>query len=337
MVRTLAWLLALLAAPAPAQHALFDRAVQELNAADYPAAERDLHDFLAANPHHPGALQNLGLVYSKTGRFADAVDCYRQALQLKPNDAKLLLNLGVAHLKANQFADAFPIFQKLTADTPAARDPGVLYLLAAGYVRQNPAAARDVDALLRSLPRATAAAIQCRIDFDRGRFEEAVQHCRKSLAADPNLPGARRDLGKALAAQHDPAAASELARAVAADPNDSEAAYYYGSALLGDNDPTAAAAQFERAIRLDSSFWGSYFYLGRIRLQQARPFEAVPLLRKAADLNPSSASLFYELGRALMAAGQSADADAAMQRVRALRAEELARDTQALRQPLRKQ
>ncbi len=334
MFRLLAWLLlAPLAAPAAPQQALFDRAVHELNSADYPAAERDLHDFLAANPHHPGALQNLGLVYSKTGRVTDAVDCYRQALALKPDDPKLLLNLGIAHLKANQFADAFQVFQKLasSAEAPAARDPGLLYLLATGYLRQNPAAARDVDALLHSLPPATAAAVECRIDFDNGRFEESAQQCRRALAADPKIPGARRDLGKALAAQHDSAATSELARAVAADPADSEAAYYYGSALLNNADPTAAAAQFERAIRLDPSFWGSYFYLGRIRFQQGNTAAAIPVLRKAAELNPASASLFYELGRALMAAGQSVDAEAALQRVRQLRSEELARDAQALR------
>src|SRR5215469_6791039 len=140
MRRWLTWLLlAALAALAAPQQALFDRAVEELGAADYPAAERDLQQVLASSPNHPGALQNLGLVYSKTGRFAQAVECYRRALALKPGDSKLLLNLGVAYLKDNQFTAAFPVFQDLLRgpNVTAARDAGLLALLIRGYLRQN--------------------------------------------------------------------------------------------------------------------------------------------------------------------------------------------------------
>ena len=41
---------------------LFDRAVNELNAGDYSAAERDLQEVLSTSPQHVGAMQNLGLV-----------------------------------------------------------------------------------------------------------------------------------------------------------------------------------------------------------------------------------------------------------------------------------
>jgi Flp pilus assembly protein TadD len=61
--------------------------------------------------------------------------------------------------------------------------------------------------------------------------------------------------------------------------------------------------------------------------------QAVPLLQKAADLNPRAPVLFYELGRALKAVGRTAEAERALARVRELRVAELENDVKALRKP----
>jgi len=313
--------------------ALFERAVAELRAADYPAAERDLLQVLASSPKHPGALQNLGLVYSKTGRVDQAIDCYRQALQSRPTDSKLLLDLGLAYLKRGTYTDALPTFQKLLdADVAAARDPGLLYVLIVGYLKANPGpeGKQAVGKLLNSIPPAPASAVLCRIHFESGRYDDAEQQCRRTLAADPQFPGAHRELGKVLDSLHRPEAESELAIAAAQDPSDAQAAYYYGVALLQDGKLAPAAGQLERSRKLDPAFWGSYFYLGKIKLQTEQPSEAVGLLRKAAELNPAGSVVFYELGRALLATGQNEAGERAMQHVRELRAAELARDAEAL-------
>jgi len=316
----------LLSASTP-QAQLFERGVAELNAGDYGAAERDFDQVLAAFPNHAGTLQNLGLIYSRTQRFDQAIAMYRRALDLRPGNVALLLNLGIAYIRRESFTEALPVFQKLAPS--GSSDPGLLYLLSAGYLRQNPGPAghRAVETLLNSLPAAPAAFVRCRLEFENGRFEEAAAQCRKALP----LPGAHRELGKTLVSQRSPEAEPELAAAIAQDPADSVAVYYYGLALLQDGNATDAAPQFERAIRLDPSFWGSYFYLGKMRLQTKQAGQAVPLLRQAAELNPAASAVFYELGRALLATGETAEAEKAMQRVRDLRAQELERDVQSLR------
>ena len=338
MARFLAWLLVAAAVTAAADQPsqLFEQAVKELNAANYAAAEKDLQQVLASSPNHLGAMQNLGLVYSKTGRLNQAIAAYRHALELRPDDPKLLLDLGVAYLKQESFTQALPVFQRLVdsgPDVAAARDAGLLYLLTTGYLKQNPApdGRRAVGTFLNSIPPAPASFVLCRVYFESGRYEEAAQQCRKTLAADATFPGAHRELGKALVSQHSPDAEAELAAAVAQAADDAVAAYYYGTALLQAGKAPEAAAQLERALRLDPAFWGSYFYLGKIKLQLQQPAQAVPLLRKAVELNPSASVVFYELGRALISTGQTEEAERVMQHVRDLRAEELQRDTQALR------
>src|SRR5262249_60649016 len=78
----------------------------------------------------------------------------------------------------------------------------------------------------------------------------------------------RRELGRALVGKHDPAAISELAAAVRDDPSDAQAHYYLGVALLQADRPADAAQSLERARQLDSTFWGTWFYLGKTRLKQ---------------------------------------------------------------------
>jgi tetratricopeptide (TPR) repeat protein len=261
---------------------------------------------------------------------------YRRALELRPGDPALLLDLGVAYLRQESFTSALPVFQKL-ADSPAsssaARDPGLLYLLAAGYLKQVPTAEgeRAVDRLLHGLSPATASFVRCRLEFETGRFEEAAAECRKVLATDRAFPGSHRELGKALTGQHSPEAEKELVEAIRQDPNDAGAVYYLGVALLQDGKAEEAARHLARAVELDPAFWGSYFYLGKARLQLKQVEQSIPLLRKAAELNPSASVVFYELGRALIATGKAEEAERVMERVRELRAQELERDTQALR------
>src|SRR6266567_3814189 len=97
---------------------VFDKAVAALSAGDYTAAEAGFQQVLKAAPNHVGAMGNLGVVYSRTARFDQAIAVYRRALRLSPNDKGLLLNLGLAYVKQESYADARPVFQSLVKADP---------------------------------------------------------------------------------------------------------------------------------------------------------------------------------------------------------------------------
>src|SRR5690242_890204 len=105
------------AADSPAQ--IFEKALAALSAGEYAAAESGFRQVLQESPNHFGALQNLGVVYSRTNRLPEAVGTYRHALELRPSDKSVLLNLGLSYLKQESFAEALPIFQKLVLADPA--------------------------------------------------------------------------------------------------------------------------------------------------------------------------------------------------------------------------
>lgn len=64
-------------------------------AGDLEAAEQSLLKARALNPEHPVVHNELGIIYRKTGRFAEARDSYEAALAIYPNYHYTRRNLAV--------------------------------------------------------------------------------------------------------------------------------------------------------------------------------------------------------------------------------------------------
>src|SRR5438034_10077140 len=78
---------------------IFESASAALRKGDYAAAEVGFRKVLQAEPRNIGAMSNLGVVYSRTLRYARAIEIYKRALRLSPREQGVLLNLGLVYLK----------------------------------------------------------------------------------------------------------------------------------------------------------------------------------------------------------------------------------------------
>jgi tetratricopeptide (TPR) repeat protein len=339
--------------------ALFKRAASALSLGDYTAAEQGFLAVLKVEPRNVGALGNLGVVYSRTHRYVQAIDTYKRALRVAPADSALLTNLGLVHIRQEQFAAALPIFQKLGADPQnlkarelyatcligtgkysEARDvlsaepknTGVLYMLgiALTHLKQTDAAHAAWSRMMESASPAQASMLMGKASYETEKFEDAAGYFRKALEYDPQLTDAHRELGKALISLRENDAAEKELRQTA--PDDAEALYFLGGLLAQNNRPDAIPI-LEKARQLSPDFWGSWYYLGKIGLDQGRVREAVADLSHAASLEPDEASVQYQLGRAFQKAGRPADAKAAFDRVRQLKAGSLQKEVDSLAKP----
>ena len=329
--------------------AVFEKAASALASQDYANAERGFEAVLKAQPANVAALGNLGVVYSRTRRYARAIDVYRRALRIAPGDKGLNTNLGLAYVKQEQYASALPLFEKLAADPgnlqarellaacllslgrlePAIRildplhaaDPNnaaVLSMLGVALVKmkRTDEAHAAFAQMMQSVSPAQADFLMGKASYETGRFEEAADFFRRALKTDPDFNGVHRELGKTLISLRDDEGAEKELRQ--AGSGDEEALYFLG-AVLARAHRTEAIPILTRAQELSPDFWGPLYYLGRLYLEQGQPKQALPLLERAARLKPDEPAIQYQLGGALRKAGREAEARAAFERVKQLK------------------
>jgi tetratricopeptide (TPR) repeat protein len=337
---------------------VFRKAAEALAANDLVSAESGFREVLKAQPANVGALGNLGVVYSRMDRPAEAIAVYGRALEIAPGEPGLWLNLGLAHLKQEDYAAAKPLFEKLDASRGASAQSRELLATCRIYTGEAAAGLEALEALpasssvsflravgelklkrrdraqaifgelLASAPPAQAQFLLGKAYAENTLAEEAATAFRKAAELDPKLPGVHLELGKALISLRANAGAEQALRlALAEGANPSEAAYYLGALLTVSGRHAEAVPFLEKARQARPDGWGAYYYLGRAHLQAGRSTAAIPLLERAAKLNPNEGAVHYQLARALQSAGRTADASQARARVAALKTR-AARDEQ---------
>lgn len=332
--------------PGGAAAAHFRDGTQALAAGDYAAAEKS---FLAALKLEPGsvpALGNLGVVYSRTERFSDAVRTYRRAIKLAPNHPGLLLNLAIAHVKQSDYSEAKPLLLRLPRNQQTSEllatcelftgrprraldylaglepSPEVHFLTGTAHLhlKQPEAARRAFAALLASSSPAQARLLMGKAYADSTLFDEAIAELKQSLDLDPASLPARFELAKAqIGLRENDEAERNLRSVLAANPAHTEAAYYLGALLVLLARGEEARPFLDSVLALKPGFWAPYYYYGRLHSAEGRHKEALPYLEKAAKLGPDEMSVWYQLTRTTRALGLNARSREAQARYEALR------------------
>ncbi len=141
--------------------------------------------------------------------------------------------------------------------------------------------------------------------LEQFKHKEAADAFRRALQLEPGLALARINLGIALFNLPDlPAAQKELLAASATAPNAPQPPYVLGLAAKTQNKPEEAIAAFQRVLKIDANDVGANVNLGQLYAQQRRYTDAIPVLRTAVAAEPYNATALYNLGTALIRAGQ---------------------------------
>lgn len=351
-------LLLLIAAPssegADLLEMAFANASNALTRGDLTTAEREFLVVLKGRPNHTGAMGNLGVIYSRSGRLHEAVSMYQRALKIAPKDPALLTNLGLAYLKQENHTAAKPVFQQLVALKPEEmrfkellattqvytdeslqaisllerlpQNSNTIYLTGLAHLKLgHRERARQIldESFPSSMSAAQAAFLRGKAYYDATLFDDSVQQYRKARELDPALPAVSLELARALVSQRaNEEAESELRAILKRTAYDPEASYLLGALLVQQGREEEALPLLKVARTARPEGWGTYYYLGRAKLQQNDAAGALPLLEKAAELNPRESAVFYHLSRALKAVGRDGEARKASLRVVELKRQE---------------
>lgn len=193
-----------------------------------------LHDIARGD-----ALVRLGVLLAKKGNLDEAIDLFRQAIELRENNTRAIYNYGLALSKKGE------------------RDAGIAEVRRALAIAPfDPEAQHGLGAMLT----------------EQGKLAEALVHLEQAVALHPTSAAYREDLGSALFTSGDVERAGEqLAEAVRLNPNSAKAHNLLGAVLAERGRTNAAIREFEAAVKLDPSLPGAAKNLERARQRRSAP------------------------------------------------------------------
>jgi len=277
---------------------LFTQAQQLQQRGDLQGAENLYLQFLKSAPRSAEGHANLGIVLAHENKFDSAIREYKTALSLNPTLRGLNLNLGIAYFRKGDYSEALvPLKKSLAAnlDDPQARE-----LLGLSYVQLNryEEAIRYLGPLqAKRDPGVLYALAACYVRL--GKTAEAESTIKDLLVNEPDTPRIHFLLGETyLGVNQFPQALEEFQRVYSADPHWPQIHFLLGAveARLGKFDP--AEDDLRAELRADPQSFAARFVLGALLSKQSEYDEAIRLLSEAHRLNAGHADTLYELARA---------------------------------------
>jgi tetratricopeptide (TPR) repeat protein len=242
-------------------------------------------------------------------KFAAAETAYRNALRLKPRDARANYGIGNVFADQQRWDDAEQAYR--SAYEVAANDPQVLTALSFVLVQPRTGALNakrfaDAEYFAR---RATQLDPKSAVAYDRlgvamtarGIYNsDAEAAFRRATELDPNLVVARVHLAGVLRRMDRRDEAGALYRSAFEDAKDAPTLVLIADALQSEQRWSDSEAVLRRALDLDGKNPGALFLMGRLHSVNKRYAEAVNMLKQAAEVNPKSFIVRNVLARAYL-------------------------------------
>jgi len=231
------------------------------------AIERSwMENRLRKDPRDYTALYNLASMDMIDGKYADASDFFRRALEQKPTDVRVLTAYGTALDKAGDWQQAEVQFKQALAADPENR-----------FARYDLA----------------------QLQLQHEKLPEAEQNFRKLLADTPGDSEAHAQLGAILAATNRAAEGQkELEAALAIDPNNMNALFNLASLEAEQGNLAGAAGLLEKALKQKDDV-ETHRLLGTVYAAQGRFENALEQFRTVEKLQPNDPSAHFQLAQVL--------------------------------------
>ncbi len=232
------------------------------------------------NPARAAALyMKLGKSLYKQEQWAEAAECFRQALALKPASAVAHYQLGRTLLAQNQLTDALTSFRQAVTLKPNYFKP--LCGLGAAFHSLGQ---------LAEASRSFQAAIALRPNYK----------CILDAKLWYNLGGILLEAAQAAEG------VKALQQAIALKPDFAEAYMHLGNGLLLLHKPNEAVATLQQAIDLKPDLAGAYNNLGNALQSQGKAGEAIAAYDHAISLSPTDPDLYTNRAQVILLSGDLA-------------------------------
>jgi len=242
------------------------------------------NEALKRQPGSLAALQGLSVSLISTRQQQAAADLLKKHLDSDRRNATTWDLLGSAYTQLGRTDDAVAAFERATEVNPempeAYNSLGGIWFEKGDAKRAEPA--------LREAVRLDPNYAEARNNLANllstsDRFEEAQVHFKAALRSKPDDSGARYDYAAALARVHRLGdARAQLETLLQLRPNASDAHELLGTVLAAQGQLQPAIEHYREAIRIQPEFSRALLHLGQALVDSGQRSEALPYLRKAA-------------------------------------------------------
>lgn len=265
-----------------------------------------------AHPTSPEIEYDLGICYIAAGQNPQAISVLQDLIQQGNETAEINNLLAEAYEKNRETQHAVDAYRRAIALAPDDEDN---YLDFASLCLNHQAFSNASKVLLAALAVHPASS---RLIFERGileamqdHFDAAEKDFQSSAELAPQTDSGYVALGITYIEQGNTAQAIQVLRKrIAEHPRDANLFYLLGEALIrsgaAPGDPSFAEAQsmLEKSISLDADLCEPHATLGTIYLKQGKLQQAVDQLEQARSIDPSDKSSYSHLAVAYRRMGQ---------------------------------
>jgi tetratricopeptide (TPR) repeat protein len=244
---------------------------------DYARARVEFRNALQIDPKDAAAWTLLGETNEALGNHKEAVDSYRNALDLDQGQLRARARLG-----------RMMVFGGLPDQALETIEPGLV---------KNP---QSADLL----------AVRAAVRQQQGDDDAARKDAEAAVAAQPNHPDATALLATLAwrEGRRDEALAM-LDKALEASPDEIMLRHIYAQLLLAAEKPELAEVQLKEVVRLDPGTQGNRYKLAQLQASEKKFDEAVATLRDAIRVKPEDVEAKLALATLLAAQGSFEDAE----------------------------
>jgi tetratricopeptide (TPR) repeat protein len=267
-----------LAAPAKerSQGAWLARAAELEEKKDWPGLRDWSLAWTKSEPRNEDAWYGLGEAYYSLQRYSDAIEAYRQALRINPDDTVAWNNLGAAYDGLQRYSDAIEAYRQALRIKPDYAD-----------------AWNNLGAAYNGLQ----------------RYSDAIEAYRQSLRIEPDDAKAWYNLGYAYGDLQRYSDAIEAYRqALRIKPDDADAWNNLGNAYRRLQRYSDAIEAFRQALRIKPDYAEAWYNLGNVYGSLQRYSDAIEAFREALRIKPDDAKAWYNVGITYYASGNKSAA-----------------------------
>ena len=287
-----------------APKAVFDEALELINAGNPRAAERVCREAVERNPKDVNMLGMLGAVLVKMRRLDEAEQVLKRTVRLAPTFAKPHEDLGFVLLELERFEEAVEVLQKAVRLDPKLEFAQFNLGKALALTGKGEEADVAFESSFALSPERKLLAQAARLHKE-GQLEEAEKLYRQVLKNNPNNIDAMRMLAMVAATlKRFDDAERLLRRAVGIAPDFLAAVIDLGRILKEQDRFEEAIGYFKKAIEINPNNPQTHFLLAGAYAPAALNQEAVKEYQRTLELSPRHPGALLGLGNALKTIGR---------------------------------